>query len=224
MKIINTILAVVCLLSFVFADSLAFAQSNLLPEKTDTVTTESSDSSADNDSAAGSKTKSSENASWIGVVLGVLFAALFLIFLEIAVIPGFGMCGILGSILFIIGIVLAYLKLSSTSAMAVSIVACLGVLLLFGFVVWVLPHTTMGKKFVLQESSPVPEDLLAVSDNRRFLEAEGVAVSNLRPSGIAKIADERVDVITEGDFVEKGTKVKVIKTTAGKVIVAPIDE
>ena len=75
----------------------------------------------------------------------------------------------------------------------------------------------------MSETAPASEEVSAVENTNRYLGAEGVAISNLRPSGIAKIADERVDVITDGDFIEKGTKIKVIKTTAGRVIVSVAD-
>ena len=152
----------------------------------------------------------------------MLFAR-FLLFLEIAIIPGFGIAGVSGLIFLVISLGLAFWKLSKAWAIGVTIFAVIGVGLLIYFMVGILPQTKLGKKFILSETSPAPEDISAVDNTTRFLGAEGVAISNLRPSGIAKIADERVDVITDGDFIEKGTKIKVIKTTAGRVIVSVAD-
>ena len=47
----------------------------------------------------------------------------------------------------------------------------------------------------------------------------GVALTYLRPSGKAEINDERVDVITENQFLEKGTPVKVIDIRGNRIIV-----
>jgi len=48
---------------------------------------------------------------------------------------------------------------------------------------------------------------------------EGVAVTNLRPSGTVKIDSRRIDVVTRGDFIEKGEAVIVSKVEGSRVIV-----
>ena len=65
-----------------------------------------------------------------------------------------------------------------------------------------------GKKLhiILEElirknpNTPIPE----------LLDQTGAALTNLRPSGIALINGRRVDVVTEGSLIERGTPVKVI--------------
>ena len=52
--------------------------------------------------------------------------------------------------------------------------------------------------------------------------AEGTALTPLRPSGTARIEGNRVDVVTRGIMVQKGTPVKVIDVTGNQVIVAPL--
>ena len=77
---------------------------------------------------------------------------------------------------------------------------------------------------ILKESALADDGSSAVDDNSRYVGLEGVAITNLRPSGNAKILDERVDVITDGQFVDKGTPIKVVKAVAGRVVVAPIND
>lgn len=50
----------------------------------------------------------------------------------------------------------------------------------------------------------------------------GQAVSPLRPSGKMQVGDCTVDVVTEGDFVESGSEVKVIGKQGARVIVRPV--
>lgn len=203
------------------------AQSQFLPEKT----TEVSDNNTSNSSVipdnvatdTNSATDNQADNSWGYLVIALLLTSLILLFLEIAVIPGFGICGISGIILLLVALGLAYYKLSSTMAIVATVVAVVGVMILIAFMIWVFPHTSLGRRFVLSETAPVDENEDSDSYSR-FLGAEGVATSYLRPSGIARIADERVDVITDGDFVEKGTKIKVIKVSGNCVIVAPVEE
>lgn len=234
---LNVIIAVLLTVAvFIGIPVSSWAQSTLLPEKT---TEAPADNTSDNsvtsapvpvDATASTTTQgvtvadNQDTVSWGYLIAALIFVALLLLFLEIAVIPGFGVCGISGIILLIGGLALAYCKLSMNMAVIATVVAVAGVMLLIAFVIWVFPHTGMGRRFVLSETAPVADENEDRNCLNRFLGAEGVATSYLRPSGIAKIADERVDVITEGDFVEKGTKIKVIKVTANRVIVAPIEE
>lgn len=49
----------------------------------------------------------------------------------------------------------------------------------------------------------------------------GIALSELRPSGMAEIDGERVDVASEGDFVRAGTPVTVVRAEGMRVVVRP---
>jgi len=48
----------------------------------------------------------------------------------------------------------------------------------------------------------------------------GIAVTALRPAGTALIEKKRVDVVSRGDFIEKGSSIMVIEVTGNQVIVA----
>ena len=51
---------------------------------------------------------------------------------------------------------------------------------------------------------------------------KGIAISTIRPSGICEFDGVRLDVITEGEFIEIGTNVVVSKIDEGHIIVRPI--
>lgn len=198
------------------------AQSNLLPEKT---TVSSDNTTNTNVTTNNTSNEKDDTLVYAGVIIILMLFAMFLLFLEIAIIPGFGIAGISGIILLLISLGLSFWKLSKGMAMAVTVIALIGVVLLICFVIWVLPETKLGNKFILKDTSN------SVSDNTEFevdglskyLGLEGVALSNLRPSGLVKILDERVDIVSDGSFIEKGTKVKVIKTSSGKIVVTPLE-
>ncbi len=208
----------VMLTSILFCSTTVFAQSNLLPEK-NTVSSESSSSESSQPAKDLDAQLMESSFFWSSITIILMVIGLFALFLEIAIIPGFGVAGITGIILLITSLILAYWKLSRFLAISATVLAAIGVILLILFIVYVFPHTKLGKKFILEDNVPVTEDAFEDSDVKRFVGAEGIAVSNLRPSGIVKIADERVDVITDGDFIEKGTKIKVIKTDGRRIIV-----
>jgi len=56
-------------------------------------------------------------------------------------------------------------------------------------------------------------------DSHKWLGKTGVALSTLRPSGTAQIDGERIDVVSDGEFILPGTKVKVIKVDGLSIIV-----
>lgn len=57
----------------------------------------------------------------------------------------------------------------------------------------------------------------------RFLKKSGKSVTNLRPAGAAMIDSERVDVVTDGEYIEKDIPVKVVGITGNRIVVEKID-
>jgi membrane-bound serine protease (ClpP class) len=52
-----------------------------------------------------------------------------------------------------------------------------------------------------------------------YMGKEGIAITDLRPSGIAKIDGKRVDVVSRGEYLEKDTPVTVYSVTGNQIIV-----
>ena len=71
---------------------------------------------------------------------------------------------------------------------------------------WTLKSTVSGTS----AGSVRAEDLLG---------KEGDAVSQLRPSGIATVEGTRYSVVTRGEMLEKGARVKVIDVTGSRIVV-----
>jgi len=173
---------------------------------------------------AGDNSSKGEEPAWGLTVVMLLLGGFLFMFLEIAVIPGFGVTGILGILLLGGGLTTAFMKLSMPMALTATFMAIVGVILLLLWFFLVFPKTSMGKQFILQADASSKDGFVAVDDNSAYIGKQGVTVTMLRPSGIAKIDGERVDVMTDGEFVEKGVKVKVTKTRQNTVIVTPVEE
>lgn len=61
------------------------------------------------------------------------------------------------------------------------------------------------------------------ADSHTELEGRtGTALTALRPSGTAEIDGERVDVITAGEFIERGQAVRVVRVRGSRVEVRPL--
>jgi membrane-bound serine protease (ClpP class) len=59
--------------------------------------------------------------------------------------------------------------------------------------------------------------------DRGRLGQRGIADSALRPAGIARFDHERVDVVTEGEFLEPGTAVEVIRIEGNRIVVRSVE-
>jgi membrane-bound serine protease (ClpP class) len=55
--------------------------------------------------------------------------------------------------------------------------------------------------------------------HQELVGAEGLAESLLRPSGIARLNDKRYDVVTRGEMIEKGARIKVIEVSGNRIVV-----
>jgi membrane-bound serine protease (ClpP class) len=89
--------------------------------------------------------------------------------------------------------------------------------------VWIasrfLPHTSMYRAIVSNSASGVGTEAVQAQQRSAMLGAEGVALSNLRPGGKAQFGDKILDVVTQGDLVAKGARVRVIGFSAAEAIV-----
>ncbi len=55
-----------------------------------------------------------------------------------------------------------------------------------------------------------------------LLSAEGIALSTLRPSGMANIKGDKIDVVSEGEMISKNTRIIVIDVKGNRIIVKPV--
>ncbi len=53
----------------------------------------------------------------------------------------------------------------------------------------------------------------------KLLNASGVAVTDLRPAGSIRINDKKIDAVTQGEYIDKGTLVNVVQVTGNQIIV-----
>ncbi len=96
------------------------------------------------------------------------------------------------------------------------ILAIIGIFYSLGLLLWlkIFPRTTMGKRISNRVSLPSP-----LRATRRMVGTQGVALSMLRPAGVALIEGQRRDVITDGSFIEPNTPVIVILEEGQKLVV-----
>ncbi|MFZ5641667.1 MAG: NfeD family protein [Bacillota bacterium] len=149
-------------------------------------------------------------------ILGVLA-----IMLEIFVIPGFGAAGVIGIGLIIWSIFLA--SVSYTQAIISVTVALVGSIVLLGLALKYLGKRGLWNRLVLGVKQDKETGYIAPrSDLQQFMGQNGRTLTPLRPAGAAEITGQRVDVVTEGDFVPANVPVQVVLVEGTRVVVRQI--
>lgn len=155
----------------------------------------------------------------LAIVLMTL--GLFLIIAEVAV-PSFGLLGGLATFSIIASVFVAWQEDPALgSSFLVAAVLLVPAFVVIGFKI--LPRTPLGKRLIL--SGPTFVDGAAVDQRDKGLEgSEGVAMTTLRPAGMARLAGRRVDVVSRGELIEEGARVRVLEVRGNRVVVTRVHE
>src|SRR5699024_6470748 len=78
------------------------------------------------------------------------------------------------------------------------------------------------KRLVLEDRTTSELGYVSNVSRLELIGLEGITLTQLRPAGTASINDERIDVVSESNFVEKNKKVKVVKVEGIRVNVREI--
>lgn len=164
----------------------------------------------------------------------LVVAGLILIALEVFVLPGFGVAGVAGGIALLAGFFLAITGDVSLAPpllllRAASMVSA--ALLLVAVGAWALLHyLPTSRRFeglVLQsrlerDAKDPPPSLQ--TDAPSLLGARGVALTDLRPAGVARIEGRRIDVVSSGEYIPQGAQIEVIEDAGYRRVVQPISD
>ncbi len=135
---------------------------------------------------------------------------LILVGLEVFYVPGFGITGILGIAALLGGLGLSLVGAGTTSGVILEAIGqvALSILLAVAVALIVLryfPRLPFGKKLVLEMKLPAEEGYASSpEEDRQWMGKRGTAASDLHPAGIAHIDGERVDVVSDGEFIQAG--------------------
>ncbi|MBO7668353.1 MAG: nodulation efficiency protein NfeD [Firmicutes bacterium] len=165
------------------------------------------------------------NGSLTVAALILLAAGVVLLIAEIFFVPGFGVPGALG----ILAILTALVVASPTPGAAV-IELFLALVVAAGLIWFSLKNRKtreFWKRFMLSARLDHAAGFDSVDPAlHRFQGATGVALTTLRPAGSASLNGEKVDVVTNGEFIPAGTPVRVSLVEGARVVVeaAPREE
>jgi membrane-bound serine protease (ClpP class) len=165
-------------------------------------------------------------AGWEEVLL--LGVGLIALGVEVFLLPGFGVAGILGIVMIASSMLLALIGSAPTGADVLQAVAVLVASLVVTTAVifgWLrhLPNSTRWSGLFLHHSSEASEGFISAPLREELVGRTGVALTDLRPSGTAVFDDERLDVVTEGEFVGSGSSVTVLRSDGYRHVVRAIE-
>ncbi len=151
-------------------------------------------------------------------IIVLLLLGLFFIFLELFV-PG-GIVGSIGAILMGTAIIMCFYHYGPSTGIAVFLGSCVVSVIAIVLFIKLFPHTAEGKWIIM--SNTLVKAKGSHSDtaaHESLIGVEGISESELRPVGIATVNGQRLDVMTEGDFVEPNTPVRVLRVDGNRIVV-----
>ncbi|MEX2641410.1 MAG: NfeD family protein [Balneolales bacterium] len=167
-------------------------------------------------------------ASWEIIIF---FLGVLLLIIEIFVVPGFGIPGIAGIILVIfsllasmvgnVGFNFPEIRYMSGPIWTMVATLVLGIALIISLARH-MPQSKAFNRLVLANTTGTSYGYTSATTVEDLIGLEGVALSTLRPAGTALIDSRRIDVVSDGDFIEKGEKIKVITSVGSRVMVSRV--
>lgn len=149
----------------------------------------------------------------------VLSAILFIIGIVMLgiefFVPGFGVFGVTGIVCLIVDVAVTAKSLAEVAVMLGIIVA---ILCVFVVILLILGSKGLLPKFLVLGSSTAKDDgFSATLDYSELVGLDGIAATSLHPAGKVEINGKNYDVVSNGEFIDAGSHVKVI-TAEGNII------
>jgi membrane-bound serine protease (ClpP class) len=161
----------------------------------------------------------------------LFMGGLVLLLLEVFVIPGFGVAGISGLVLLLSSLILSMQgfivpefdwqwDLLNRNVLLV-LANTVGAFLAFAGFAYLFGRTDMFSRLKLADTQETSAGFTVQTNDvrERYLGRTGRAVSTLRPAGSADIDDERVSVESDGEWIDAGTEIEVIRVDGNRIIV-----
>lgn len=150
----------------------------------------------------------------LGIVL--LIAGFILLGIEM-ILPGFSVPGVSGIICLVAGIFILADSIMEAAVITIAVLAVLGILM--AIILNLLSRGKLKTPIILEEEQKKAEGYLSSNDLNYLLDREGIAVTDLRPTGVGMFDEVKFDVMSEGNYITKGTPITIIKVAGSKLVV-----
>ncbi len=165
--------------------------------------------------------------------IALFLVGVALLTVELVFLPDFGVVGVLGLICMLAGMLLSMtqrlpggpwlpawgdLHLPFVN-LAIALAGTVAAGLLAGRF---LPSTTLFRRLVLEQATLRDQGFSASPSDPSLVGMTGRALAPLRPSGPARFGERRLDVISQGAFLETGARVRIVEVHGNRVVVEPV--
>ena len=159
----------------------------------------------------------------------LLGAGLIALGIEVFVVPGFGIAGIVSILCITTATFMALIGALPTwsevaRASGIMIVAAGIVAGAVFAIVRNLPTSSRWRGIFLRDTTDRAAGFIAEPLREDLIDVEGIAVTDLRPSGTARFGEERLDVVSDTGYISKGTRVRVIRSEGYRHVVEPAED
>ena len=152
---------------------------------------------------------------WFIVILLMVTGLIFTL-IEAFVIPGFGIAGLLGLGALSFAIFLSFSKLSLFAGWWIS----LGSIILVILILKLFRKSFIWRQMILKKTLNRTNGFQSAKNNLKNLVGKsGVSCTALHPSGTILFDGEKIDVVSEGDFIDKNIPVEIIAVAGNKIVV-----
>lgn len=151
-------------------------------------------------------------------IIFLLVIGLLMVSVEIFI-PG-GVVGTLGGFCLLGSIVMAFTEQGSTFGLYWTAGVFVLTLLALFISIKILPRSPAGKRLFLDSTSAGFSS--AEAGLEKWIGKQGRAITTLRPAGMMEIGEQRVDVVTGGEYIPKGTPLEVIRVDGNRVVVRQV--
>ena len=154
------------------------------------------------------------NVSIFSIILFVIGVGLIIVEMFE---PGFGFFGAFG----ILALIVCIFVTAETVAQGLALTAIFFVLILILLAIFLIlvSKGRLPGKLVLKESETLEQGFSGTEDMAYLMGKSGIVVTTCRPVGNVDFDGVKLEVVTEGEFLEKGAKVEVVEIEGNRVVV-----
>ena len=147
-------------------------------------------------------------------LIGVIF-----ITIEI-ILPGIGLFAIIGMLAIFYSFIMALG--GNMAAFYALLLSLLIAIIFFALILKKIPSSKLWNNVVLKDSESSIKGFSSSLDYSSLLGKKGVVIAKLRPVGSIEIAEQKIDVISQGEFIDIGVMVEIVEIIGNKIIVKKI--
>ena len=156
------------------------------------------------------------NVTWVSILLFLLGMTLLIVELYI---PGFGLPGVAGIVSLIAFIFVTGQNAAQRLTLSGFLVVLCGII--FGIFFTLLSKRRLPKSLILETSE---EHYAGVEDFSHLLGKTGIVLSTCRPAGNADFDGMKIDIVSRGEFIEKGAKIEVLEVEGRRIVVKEVSK